>query len=278
MRAAVVGHLEWVEFVAVERVPRPGEIVHALDWWQEPGGGGAGGAVQLQKLTGDSWFFTALGDDALAGTARTALAKTGLRVHAAERAEASRRAITFVDPGGERTITVLGSRLAPSGADGLPWESLVDVDAVYVTAGDAAAVRTARAARVVVATTRILPLLREAGVYLDAVVGSAVDADETYRRGDLDPAPAPGLVVMTDADRGGVYWERDGAEHRYEPVAPPGPIVDRYGAGDSFAGGLTFALGRGDGAAAAVAFAARCGAAAVSGRGPYAGQLTKDDL
>ena len=32
MRFAVVGHVEWVEFAKVERVPEPGEIVQASDW------------------------------------------------------------------------------------------------------------------------------------------------------------------------------------------------------------------------------------------------------
>jgi ribokinase len=276
MRTAVIGHVEWVEFLVVDHVPEAGEIVHALEWWDEPGGGGAGGAVQLQKLTGDTTFFTALGDDGLAAEARSVLRATGLRVTAASRPGPSRRAVTFVDPEGERTITVLGSRLAPSRDDPLGWESLAGTDAVYFTAGDAGALEAARAARVVVATTRVLPLLARAGVYLDAVVGSAADAGETYRRGDLDPAP--GLVVLTEGARGGVYWEGDGSERRFGADPPPGPVVDRYGAGDSFAAGLTFALGRGDVAAAAVAFAARCGAAAVSGRGPYAGQLTARDL
>ena len=31
MRVAVVGHVEWIEFARVERVPAPGEIVHALE-------------------------------------------------------------------------------------------------------------------------------------------------------------------------------------------------------------------------------------------------------
>ena len=31
MNLAVVGHVEWVEFIRVERVPKPGEIVHALE-------------------------------------------------------------------------------------------------------------------------------------------------------------------------------------------------------------------------------------------------------
>ncbi len=65
MRVAVVGHVEWIEFARVERVPRPGEIVHASATWEEPGGGGAVAAVQLAKLAGEATFFTALGDDEL---------------------------------------------------------------------------------------------------------------------------------------------------------------------------------------------------------------------
>jgi ribokinase len=49
--------------------------------------------------------------------------------------------------------------------------------------------------------------------------------------------------------------------------------VDAYGCGDCFAAGLTFGLGRGDSVEDAVAFAARCGAAVMTGRGPYAAQL-----
>jgi hypothetical protein len=40
MRAAVVGHIEWMEFVPVEEAPRAGEIVHADDSWEEAAGGG----------------------------------------------------------------------------------------------------------------------------------------------------------------------------------------------------------------------------------------------
>jgi len=41
MRVAVAGHVEWIEFARVERVPAPGQIVHALEAWAEPAGGGA---------------------------------------------------------------------------------------------------------------------------------------------------------------------------------------------------------------------------------------------
>ena len=41
MSVAVVGHVEWVEFVRVDHVPAPGEIVHSLETWEEAAGGGA---------------------------------------------------------------------------------------------------------------------------------------------------------------------------------------------------------------------------------------------
>jgi ribokinase len=55
-------------------------------------------------------------------------------------------------------------------------------------------------------------------------------------------------------------------------------MVDAYGAGDTFAGGVTFALGSAYEIDDALAFAARAGAANLTGRGPYAGQLTAADL
>ena len=46
MRVAVVGHVEWIEFARVERVPKAGEIVHASETWEAAAGGGAVAAVQ----------------------------------------------------------------------------------------------------------------------------------------------------------------------------------------------------------------------------------------
>jgi ribokinase len=272
MRAAVIGHVEWVDFLRVDALPRAGDIVHVTDSWSEPGGGGAVAAVQLQKLTGDSTFFTALGDDELGHRAQTQLTSMGLRVETVFRPEATRRAITHIDSSGERTITVLGARLPPRGTDLLPWDELDDIDAVYFTAGDVAALHNARRARVLVATSRILSLLQEAEVALDAVVGSAADPSEAYTDGDLDPPP--GLVVRTMGEDGGTFQAGNEAVTRYPAAAVPGPVADRYGAGDSFAAALAWALARGHEPEAAVGLAARCGAAVVTGRGPYVGQLT----
>ena len=63
-RVAVVGHVEWVDFAVVPRLPRPGEILQARESWDEAAGGGAIAAVQMAKLTGSALFFTSLAGDA----------------------------------------------------------------------------------------------------------------------------------------------------------------------------------------------------------------------
>jgi ribokinase len=271
MRAAVVGHVEWIQFARVERVPVAGEIVHATDAWEEPGGGGAVSAVQLRKLAGEATLFTALGDDEIGRRAHAALEAHGLRIHVAWREEPQRRALVHVDGAGERTITVIGARMGPRRADPLPWDELGQADAVYFTAGDREAAHAARAAGTLVATPRGLDVLIQSKVELDALVASGKDPGERYRPGQLDPPPR--LVVRTEGAAGG-SWERPGGESgRYEATPLPGPVVDAYGCGDSFAAGLTFGLGDGRALSDALELAARCGAACLTGRGPYEGQL-----
>ena len=276
MRAAVVGHVEWIEFARVDHVPGAGEIVHALESWQEPGGGGAVAAVQLSRLAGGAVFFTALGDDEVGHRAHDALSALGLDLRVAWRQEPQRRGFVFVDSGGERTITVIGDRLGPSGLDALPWHELADADAVYFTAGDAAAARAAREGATMVATARGLEPLSEAGVALDALVASAHDAGELYERGRLSPEPR--LVVRTAGAAGG-RWERaDGQTGQYPATPLPGPVSDAYGCGDSFAAGLTYGLGARMAVTDALGVAARCGASCLTGRGPYGAQLSAADL
>jgi ribokinase len=266
LRVAVVGHLEWVEFLRVDRVPKAGEIVHADPRVAVPAGGGAVAAVQLARWGAHSVFFTALGDDPLGHRARDELRARGVEVHAAFRKEPQRRAITLVDGARERTIVVVGERHVPRAGDSLPWEELATCDAVYITGGDAGAVNHARRARVVVGTARVLSLFRQAAVQLDALVGSTSDADERYAPGDLELVPR--LVVRTESEHGGHYVLPDGSTHRYSPV-PATVTGDTYGAGDTFAAGLTFALGEGKPVPDALAFAAAHAAEVVAFEGPY---------
>ena len=264
MRCAVVGHLEWVEFARVERMPESGDIVHADEVWQEVGGGGAVAAVQMAKLAGECTLLTVLGADDLGRRAREQLEGYGVTVLAPARGT-TRRAFVHIDEAGERTITVLGEKLRPRAKDAdLDWRAF---DAVNFVSGDAELVRAARRAAVLTATARELATLRDAAVELDVLIGSGKDDGELYHTGDVEPPPR--LVVTTAGALGG--WAQPGGP--FTAAEPPGPIEDAYGCGDSFAAGLTFALARGDGQADALAFAARCGAAVLSGRGPYTSQL-----
>jgi ribokinase len=269
--AAVVGHVEWIEFGRVDHVPAPGEILHVSDSWQEPGGGGAVAAVQLAKLAGAATLYTALGDDAVGHRCKTELEALGLRVEAVFRPEPQRRCYVHVDTAGERTITVIGSRLGPAGDDPLPWGDLERTDEVYLTAGDVGAIQAARRAKTLVSTARGLETLRESGVELDALVASARDPGELYEGGELNPAPRH--VMRTAGPDGGEYESADGERGRWEATPLPGPISDLYGCGDSFAAGLTYGLGACLPVERALELGARCGAACATGRGPYAGQL-----
>jgi ribokinase len=267
MRTAVVGHVEWVEFARVERVPAPGAIIHASEWWAEAAGGGGVASVQLARLAGSCTLYTALGSDDLGNAAHAQLEGLGVLVEASRFAEPQRRGFTFVDAAGERTITIIGEKHSPLGRDPLPWGDLAGTDGAYFVSGDAEAARAARRARVLVATARSLPVLQEAGIELDALVRSARDPSERYERGDLRPPPK--LAVATDGPGGGMWEPPDGPARSYPPAPLAGPVVDAYGAGDSFAAGLTYALARGDDVEPALAVAGACAAAALGRRGAH---------
>jgi ribokinase len=269
-KVAVLGHSEWIDFAVTRALPEPGEILHTNEFWEEAAGGGAVAAVQMVKLTGAAVFVTALARDDLGGETMEQLTGQGVTVHAAPRDGRQRRGFVYLTDDHERTITVLGDRLVPHGDDDLPWDVFDGIDGVYVTGGDPGALRAARRARVIVATPRADDALRDAGVAVDVLVHSGNDKDEELDPAELDPPPA--TIVTTLGGKGG-RWSGALGEGSWVPEPLAGERVDAYGAGDSFAAGLTTGLAAGLEIAEAVRLGARCGAANMTGRGPYAGQL-----
>jgi len=267
-RVGVVGHIEWIQFAVLPRVPAQGEIVHASAAFEVAAGGGAVAAAHLAALAGEATFLTAVGDDDHGARSRAELVGRGVTLHAAVRADArTRRGLTYLDDDHERTITLLDPRLVPRAVDELPWDVLAGLDAVYFTGGDAAALRAARAARVLVATPRALDAIAESGVQLDVLVSSATDPGEQVAPGAIDPAPR--LVVRTRGSAGGSWSGPGGEAGTWTAAPPPGPPVDTYGCGDAFAAGLTYGLGAGLPVAEAAALGASRGALCLTGRGPY---------
>ncbi|HET6548863.1 MAG TPA: PfkB family carbohydrate kinase, partial [Solirubrobacter sp.] len=158
--------------------------------------------------------------------------------------------------------------------DDLPWERLEGAAAVFVSGADEAAMRKARRAKLLVATPRAASTLK--GIEIDALVGSGKDRLEQLDPDALDPPPK--LIVTTAGKEGGTWQAGEQRHGEFHAAELPGPLVDAYGAGDTFAGGFTYALGSGREIDEALKFAARAAAANLTGRGPYEGQLTKDDL
>lgn len=269
LRLAVVGHVEVVTFVRVAELPRAGAIGRAEHCLELAAGGGAVVAVQLARLTGRPvTFFTALGRDRLGEQAAAQLQELGLELQVAWRDAPTRRGISFCDHSGERTITVIGERLAATADDPLGWNTLKHCAGVFVTAADAAALILARQARRLLATPRVgLPLLQEAAVPLDALIGSGLDPAEQWQPGDLDPPPR--LQIRTAGARGGAVQPGG----RFRALPRKQPVVDAYGAGDCFAAGVTAGLAAGWSAHQAISLGCHCGLACLDGMGPYASQL-----
>jgi ribokinase len=277
VRLAVVGHVEWVDFVLADRLPAPGSIVAAQDAWEAAAGGGAMAAYALRSLTGAATFFSAVGEDERAARTVAGLRAAGLDLHAGVRAERDqRRTLTSLTADHERTITTLGPPLVPHGDDPLPWELLSAHDGVLLFAGDAAAARAARAARVMVSTGRARAALLEAGVRVDALVGSADDADELVDD-DLLRVTRPRWVVTTEGERGGSWRAPDDPADagRWLPAPLPGAPVDAFGCGDAFAAALMAGLAAGRPIGDACALAARVGAALLCERAPSVGDLAR---
>jgi ribokinase len=255
-RVAVVGHVEWVDFIPVERFPKPGEIIHARGAFARAAGGGGVVAVVLAELGADVDFYCALGRDELGRAAAAQLTDRGVRVRPAWREEPTRRAVTLLDPNHERTIITMGDRLQPLASDPLEWDLLRGADGVYMTAGDTAAMAHARQARVLVASPRARSALGQDGPLIDALVYSAGDAREREWAARVEHRVR--LHVATEGARGGSWWGE--SEGRWSAVPPPGEPRDAYGCGDSFAAGFTFALAGSSSIEEAAALGAQRGA------------------
>jgi ribokinase len=255
LKLAVVGHVEWVTHADAPFIPPPGEIVHLTDPLTQPAGGGAVAAAAMARMGADVAFFTAAGNDVPLVADMEAL---GVRTHAALRHVPHTRALVMRDPSGERTICVIGTNLHPVAADPLPWAELESVDGVYYTGDDPETLRMARRAPLLVVTARRFESLVASEVEADVLVASGRDRGEQFDLGRL--AAPPRHVVVTSGAAGGTG---------YEAVAPPGPVVDAYGAGDTFAAALTLGLAERRPLPEALSFAAERAAEAVTWRGAY---------
>ena len=230
LQLAVIGHVERVTFANAPFVPKPGEIVHLTDPMSQPGGGGGryGGRTCADGRRGHV-------DDprkrrpGAAGARGPRPADRGGGV-----GRPADRGAGAGHPARERTLYLVGENQAPAATDALPWDDLAGMDGCYFTGYDPATVVLARRARVLVVTARRFEALAASGVRADALVGSGRDRGEQYDLSRLEQQPEH--VIVTGGSQGG---------SGYKPAPVPGPVVDTYGAGDTFVAGVLFGLASG---------------------------------
>jgi ribokinase len=267
-RIAVVGHAQHVTLAAVPALPAPGEILHLEHPTWMAGGGGAITYFQLLRSPAEVHFFTAIADDAAGAEVAARLAASGGVIHAARRPAPHSRDLVLVTPDGERTIVVMQPPLQVHIDDALPWDLFATCDAVFFTGQDPEVLRAARAARLLVVTARRAAVIAAAGVAVDVAVGSLNDPREAS---NAYPVP-PRALVLTDGPRGGVVRTAGGDTPFAAPPSPP-RFVGSYGAGDSFAGALTWYLVAGYSVVEACGRAGAHGAAVLAGIDPLEHQL-----
>jgi len=238
LRFAVIGHIEWINFLKVSELPKPGIISHAEKSIEMPAGGGALIAKTLSELTNvQLHFFTSLGNDFYGNKCLEFFEKIGIKLHIAWRDEPTRKGFSLIDQEGERSITIIGKRLTPNINDNLEWSILNQMDGIFITAADKEIISKARNAKTLCSTPRIgIELINKSKVLFDGLIGSNLDPDEFFALEDLHKRPR--YVIKTEGEKGGIYIPGG----RFEAISNKNPKIDSYGCGDSFAAGILYGL------------------------------------
>ena len=235
---AVVGHIEWMNFLKVDKLPKPGVISHSEKFIEYPAGGGAVIAKTLSELTiNNVHFFTSLGNDYYGKQCFNILSNMGIKLHVAWRDKPTRRGFSLTDSHGERAITVIGERLAPICRDDLDWDLFKKMDGIYITASDSGIFKKARIAKILCTTPRVgLNTINKSNILLDGLIGSNLDPGEVFSLSQLTLKPR--YTIKTEGEKGGILFPGG----RYKALKNKNPKVDSYGCGDSFAAGIFYGL------------------------------------
>ena len=235
---AVVGHIEWINFLKVDQLPKPGVISHSEKSLEFPAGGGSIIAKTLSELTLNKiHFFTALGNDDYGDRCFKILSSMGINLHVAWRKKTTRRGFSMIDSQGERAITVIGERLAPNYKDNLDWSLFKKMDGIFITASDSAIFKMARSASILCTTPRVgLNTINKSNVLLDGLIGSNLDPGEKFSLSELSVKPK--YTIKTEGEKGGIIFPGG----RYRALKNKKLKIDSYGCGDSFAAGILFGM------------------------------------
>jgi len=219
-------------------LPKPGVISHSEKSIEYPAGGGSVIAKTLSELTNNQvHFFTSLGNDYYGEQSFKILSNYGIRLHVAWRDKPTRKGFSLIDSNGERSITVIGERLAPTYKDNLDWNIFEKMDGIFITASDSEIFKKARIADSLCTTPRVgLNTINKSNVFLDGLIGSNLDPGEVFSLSDISIKPK--LIIKTEGENGGILYPGG----RYEALINTKQKIDSYGCGDAFAAGILYGL------------------------------------
>jgi len=233
-----LGHIEWISFLKVDQLPKPGIISHSNNSYDMPAGGGSVIAKTLTELSkNEVHFFTSLGNDFYGKQSYKILKDMGINLHVAWRNKPTRKGFSLIDKTGERSITVIGERLEPNLKDKLNWSILEKMDGVFLTAGDISLLIESRKAKVLCLTPRFgIDKINKTNIKFDGLIGSNLDSGEYFENNDLKIKPR--FVIKTEGEKGGICIPGG----RYQASNIKLKKIDSYGCGDSFAAGILYGL------------------------------------
>jgi ribokinase len=293
----VVGSINQDFVLSVERRPEPGETVTEAQLSKGNGGKGANQAAAAALLGASVKFLGRVGDDGFGEPLVEALADKGVDTSLIEASPDSSTGTAFitVTPDGENAITVAPGANRTLSADDVDDASDAIADArvlvaqmevppeVVLRAVEVAARQGTRALVNLAPTTDIPRKLLEK---LDPLVVNEHEAAFLLRErvegveGALSAAPellelGPRSAVITLGREGAVFSDGESTNHL---PAPKVDAVDTTGAGDAFVGALAAKLAQELPLNAAVAYAVRAGAAAVTRKGAQGALPTPESV
>ena len=160
-----------------------------------------------------------------------------IKMHVAWRDKPTRRGFSLIDSQGERAITVIGERLAPTHKDKLEWNILKKMDGIFITSSYSEIFKMARSATVLCTTPRVgLNTINQSNVLLDGLIGSNLDPGEVFSFSELSVKPK--YTIKTEGENGGIIFPGG----RYKALKNKKPKIDSYGCGDSFAASILYGM------------------------------------
>jgi ribokinase len=296
-RIVVIGSLNMDLVVRGDRLPRPGETVHARDLLRLPGGKGANQAVAAARLGAEVAMIGRVGDDEFAQPLLDSLATEGIDASAVLAVPGCTTgvAVIGVDAAGRNAITVIpGANGMLSPDDLTRHESLIrSADALLVQfevppETTAAAIDLARRYRVltVLDPAPVPPAMPDGAWRADLFSPNQAEAEQLSGIAVTDEHSAAATVnalrkrgagrIVLKLGELGAYLS-DGATGELVPTWPVTP-VDTTAAGDAFTAALAVAWVEGRTPREAVRFATAAGALATTRVGAQPAMPTRAEV